>query len=88
MLPTDRHASYNANNEIECNRINVGEDDEYVLEGYTASVIGLIGLVILIVLTGGILLILILGRPSLKVRISKQRCPLEQAQLLILKVFF
>mgnify|MGYP002649084779 CR=1 FL=1 len=65
--------------------MNVGEEDEFVLEGYVPSLLRLALLVILSILSGGILVILFSWRPSLKARISNRRCSLEQARLLILR---
>lgn len=76
---------FNSKHAGESDRVNVGEEDEFVLEGYVPSLLRLALLVILSILSGGILVILFSWRPSLKARISNRRCSLEQARLLILR---
>lgn len=74
------------NRETESNRVNIGEDDEFLLEGYTQSPWRFIFMAILVMLSGGTLLIFLSWRPALKVRLSQTFCPLDQAQVLVLRV--
>lgn len=86
MSLLDRSEAFSSKNSIESNRVNVGEEDELVLQGYVPSLFRLISLLVLSVLSGGILLILCSWRPSIKARIAHRRCSLEQAQLLLVRV--
>jgi len=67
-------------------RINIGEEDEIIIEGYLPSTIRLIGFICLVVLTCGMFLIIIAWRPGTRVRITHSRCSLDQAKTVLLKV--
>jgi hypothetical protein len=67
-------------------RINIGEEDEIIIEGYLPSTIRLIGFICLVVLTCGMFLIIIAWRPGTRVRITHWRCSLDQAKTVLLKV--
>jgi len=84
MSPLGRR--YFDHNDVECSRVNIGEEDELLIKGYVPSLVRLIGLAVLLVLSGGVLVILFSWWPSLKARLANRRCSLEQAQLLILRV--
>lgn len=86
MSLLERSEAFSSKNSIESNRVNVGEEDELVLQGYIPSLFRLISLLVLSVLSGGILVILCSWRPSIKARIAHRRCSLEQAQLLLVRV--
>lgn len=72
--------------ESDRSRVNVDQEDELLLEGYTHSLLGLSGLVLVTLLSAGTSFILFSWRPSLKIRFAKKRCFFDQAQLLIVKV--
>lgn len=87
MLSKKQRAIYEANLrlEIENPRINAGEEDEFCLEGYIYCLPRTIGLAILVALTGGLFLVALVLRPSLRIRLGYRRCSLDQAQFLILQ---
>ncbi|OTF74062.1 hypothetical protein BLA29_007740 [Euroglyphus maynei] len=70
---------------IEHDRINVGEEDELRLQGFTNSLWKTIIVGITIVATGGMMAILLLLRPAIRIRLTKRRCTLDKAQILVLK---
>lgn len=87
MLSKKQRAIYEATLrlEVENPRINAGEEDEFSLEGYTYNLPRIIGLSILTALTGGLFLVALILRPSLRIRLGYRRCSLDQAQFLILQ---
>lgn len=73
-------------NDLESNRVNIGEDDELTLQGYEPSFVRSLGLFILYILSCGIFVILTSWRPGMKIRIANRQCSLEHAKLLIVRV--
>ena len=67
-------------------RINIGEDDHLLIEGYKRSKIGIFLLIVLTLLSAGILLLIIAWKPSIKTKIMSRKCSLDQAHFVILKV--
>ncbi|KAI2795922.1 hypothetical protein BLOT_016274 [Blomia tropicalis] len=72
-------------NDLESNRVNIGEDDELTLQGYEPSFVRSLGLFILYILSCGIFVILTSWRPGMKIRIANRQCSLEHAKLLIVR---
>ena len=66
--------------------INVGEEDELIVEGYMPSHFRLIIFISLVLLSGGMILLVIAWKPSIRFRISHNRCSLDQATTLVLRV--
>lgn len=69
---------------FEC--INIGEEDELFVVGYRLSKLGIILFVILVVLSGGLLLLSIVWKPSLRVKITHRRSALDEASIVVVKV--
>lgn len=69
----------------ENNRINVGEDDELELQGYCNCIWRTVLSWTLIIASCGLILIYFLARPAMKIRFMKKHCPLDKAQILLLK---
>ncbi|XP_054161335.1 probable cation-transporting ATPase 13A5 [Oppia nitens] len=74
--------------ELICGRINIGEEDELIIEGYMPSHIRTIFFLILIIISCGTLLIVISWKPSLRIRLTHSRCSLDQSNSVILKDIF
>lgn len=72
--------------ETESNRVNIGEEDELHLEGFAPCLWKCILLVILVILSGGILLLVLSQRKHWKIRLANTRCSLAQADFLIVQV--
>ncbi|KAH9413831.1 hypothetical protein DERP_009429 [Dermatophagoides pteronyssinus] len=66
-------------------RMNIGEEDELLLQGFTNSLWKTIIVCIGILITGGLLAIIMLFRPAIRIRLTKKRCQLDKAQILVLK---
>ncbi|XP_042227487.1 polyamine-transporting ATPase 13A2-like isoform X1 [Homarus americanus] len=66
-------------------RLNLGTKDELEATGYTKDPVKLALTVVATVLTGGLLLILITWRPSIKLALTHRCCSLLHAQKLLLK---
>lgn len=69
-------------------RMNIGEEDELLLQGFTNSLWKTIIVCIGILITGGLLAIIMLFRPAIRIRLTKKRCQLDKAQILVLKVMY
>lgn len=67
-------------------RINVGEEDELIIEGFLPSKIRLLAFVALVLLSSGMILILIAWRPRIRVRLTHTKCSLDEAKTIVLKV--
>ena len=66
--------------------IDVGEEEKLFIEGFKSTNIGVLIYIILIVISGGILLLVMAWKPSVKTRITSRRCTLDQANTVILRV--
>ncbi|XP_069170169.1 probable cation-transporting ATPase 13A4 isoform X1 [Procambarus clarkii] len=66
-------------------RLNLGTKDELEVMGYKRDPVKLALTVVATVMTGGLLLIFITWRPSVKLALTHRRCPLLQADKLLLK---
>ncbi|CAG2100663.1 unnamed protein product [Medioppia subpectinata] len=69
-------------------RINVGEDDQLIIEGYMPSHVRYILFIMLVIISCGMVLIIITWKPSQRVRITHSRCSLDQANTVVLKDSF
>ncbi|XP_066971293.1 polyamine-transporting ATPase 13A3-like isoform X4 [Macrobrachium rosenbergii] len=66
-------------------RLNLGTKDEMEVTGYKSDKGKLALTVILTILSGGLLLIPLTWRPSIKLALTHKRCPLKEAKKLLLK---
>lgn len=67
-------------------RMNVGEEDELQLQGFTNSLWKTIIIGMAVFASGGLIAILMLLKPAIRIRLTKKRCSLDKAQILVLKV--
>ncbi|XP_071531057.1 probable cation-transporting ATPase 13A4 isoform X2 [Panulirus ornatus] len=66
-------------------RLNLGTRDELEATGYTRDPLKMVLTAVATLLTGGLLLLLIAWRPSIKLALTHRRCSLHDAQRLLLK---
>ncbi|KAH7638542.1 cation-transporting atpase-like protein [Dermatophagoides farinae] len=66
-------------------RMNVGEEDELQLQGFTNSLWKTIIIGMAVFASGGLIAILMLLKPAIRIRLTKKRCSLDKAQILVLK---
>lgn len=67
-------------------RINIGDEDELVILGYVPNLIKCVLFWTFVLLSGGTLLLLIAWKPTVLVKATHQKCSLDCAQRLILRV--
>ena len=67
-------------------RINIGEEDELIIEGYVPNILKIIGFLLILISSFGTLLIFIAWKPGSRIRLTHTKCSLDRAKKIVLRV--